>query len=115
MGRPKGSIKTLDLKQIEGMAAIGCTQDEIGIILGFNARMFHGKRADVRAAYQAGAAKMRASLRRLQWGKAKEGNVTMMIWLGKQILGQKDRMEETIREEVVEIQRIEKKRAIGND
>jgi uncharacterized protein with von Willebrand factor type A (vWA) domain len=61
------------------------------------------------------AAKMRASLRRLQWGKAKEGNVTMMIWLGKQILGQKDRMEETIREEVVEIQRIEKKRAIGND
>lgn len=115
MGRPKGSIKTLDLKQIEGMAAIGCTQDEIGIILGFNARMFHGKRADVREAYQAGAAKMRASLRRLQWGKAKEGNVTMMIWLGKQILGQKDRMEETIREEVVEIQRIEKKRAIGND
>ena len=111
-GRPP---KILDLKQIKAMAAIGCTQDEIGIILGFNARMFHGKRADVRAAYQSGAAKMRASLRRLQWSKAKDGNVTMMIWLGKQILGQKDRVEETIREEVVEIERIDKRRAIGND
>ena len=39
----------------------------------------------------------------------------MMIWIGKQILGQKDRVEETIREEVVEIERIDKRRAIGND
>jgi hypothetical protein len=29
-----------------------------------------------------------------------------MIWLGKQLLGQKDRVEETHREEVVEIERI---------
>lgn len=49
---------------------------------------------------------MRTSLRRMQWSKAKEGNVTMMIWLGKQVLGQKDRVEETLRSEVVEIERM---------
>lgn len=52
---------------------------------------------------------MKTSLRRLQWKKASEGNVAMLIWLGKQILGQKERVEETIREEVVEIERISPK------
>jgi hypothetical protein len=32
----------------------------------------------------------RASLRRLQWQNATQGNVTMQIWLGKQILSQND-------------------------
>jgi len=29
----------------------------------------------------------------MQWEAAKKGNVTMMIWLGKQLLGQRDQME----------------------
>jgi hypothetical protein len=33
------------------------------------------------------------SLRRMQWEKAQTGNTTMLIWLGKQMLGQKDRLE----------------------
>ncbi len=33
------------------------------------------------------------SLRRLQWKAAKENNVTMLIWLGKQYLGQTDKQE----------------------
>lgn len=37
----------------------------------------------------------KSSLRRLQWSKAKEGNPTMLIWLGKQVLGQKDHQEIT--------------------
>lgn len=32
----------------------------------------------------------KVSLRRLQFRKAEEGNVAMLIWLGKQYLGQKD-------------------------
>ncbi len=36
------------------------------------------------------------SLRRLQWEKAKEGNITMLIWLGKQYLGQKDKIENDV-------------------
>lgn len=33
------------------------------------------------------------SLRRKQLQKAMEGNTTMLIWLGKQLLGQRDKME----------------------
>lgn len=95
----------LDCGQIESLASIGCTQMEIAMVLGFNVTLFGRGRPDVRTAYDLGAAKMRMSLRRLQWEKAKDGNVTMMIWLGKQILGQKDRTEETIREEHIEIER----------
>jgi hypothetical protein len=102
LGRIK---KVYDLKQVEAAAAIGCTQDEIGVLVGCSARQFQ-QRADMREAFRSGAARMRVSLRRLQWTKAKEGNVTMMIWLGKQILGQKDRIEETHRDEIVEIERI---------
>jgi len=38
-----------------------------------------------------GRASLRNSLRRLQVKKALEGNTTMLIWLGKQLLGQTDR------------------------
>lgn len=34
--------------------------------------------------------KGKVSLRRMQWASAEKGNVTMLIWLGKQYLGQKD-------------------------
>jgi hypothetical protein len=33
----------------------------------------------------------RASLRRLQYAAAQAGNPTMLIWLGKQVLGQRDK------------------------
>lgn len=36
----------------------------------------------------------KASLRRAQWQTALDGNVTMLIWLGKQELGQRDRERE---------------------
>ncbi len=31
----------------------------------------------------------------MQWKAAKAGNVTMQIWLGKQLLGQKDKSDVT--------------------
>ncbi len=34
-------------------------------------------------------------LRRLQWNAAEAGNVSMLIWLGKQYLGQSDKQEVT--------------------
>jgi predicted transcriptional regulator len=95
----------LNLKQIQAAAAIGCTQEDIARLVGVSERTI-SRRADAREAIAQGMAVMRTSLRRMQWEKAKDGNVTMMIWLGKQMLGQKDRVEETHREEVVEIQRI---------
>lgn len=34
-------------------------------------------------------------LRQLQWKACESGNVTMLIFLGKNMLGQQDRIEET--------------------
>jgi len=41
------------------------------------------------------AAKGRISLRRKQWDVAMAGNNTMLIWLGKQYLGQSDKIHQT--------------------
>ena len=38
----------------------------------------------------------RMSLRRMQWSAAENGNSTMLVWLGKQYLNQKDKQEQTI-------------------
>ena len=37
-----------------------------------------------------GRAEMKLRLRQLQWKSAEKGNAVMLIWLGKQILGQSD-------------------------
>jgi hypothetical protein len=37
----------------------------------------------------------RMSLRRKQWKAAEDGNTTMLVWLGKQYLGQSDKSEVT--------------------
>jgi hypothetical protein len=42
------------------------------------------------AAVHRGRERAKASLRCLQWKAARAGNVTMLVWLGKQILGQRD-------------------------
>jgi len=46
----------------------------------------------------------KASLRRTQWKAATGGNSTMMVWLGKNVLGQTDKQE--IEHNVNEIQGI---------
>jgi len=38
----------------------------------------------------------RSSLRRMQWKAAENGDKTMLVWLGKQYLGQRDKQETEI-------------------
>jgi len=40
--------------------------------------------------FEGGLDRAKTSLRRMQWSSAKKGNVTMQIWLGKQMLKQRD-------------------------
>ncbi len=47
------------------------------------------------AYYEQKSADGRAALRRAQMKSAISGNATMQIWLGKQMLGQKDKVEHT--------------------
>ena len=100
MGRPKADIKP---EQVAALARIGCTQEEIAAVLKCTPRTLRNR---FKEEIQSGMDEMRASIRRWQYMKAKDGNVAMLIWLGKQYLGQKDRMEETHKAEVIEIERI---------
>lgn len=83
-GRPK---KGIDQKQVESLAAIQCTFEEIALVVGCSKKTLQRRFAKViEAARKTG----RASLRRVQWDAAMNGNITMQIWLGKQILKQSD-------------------------
>ena len=89
-GRPR---LELDLTQVEALAQIGCTIDEIATVLGVGPSTVDDRMAkdiDFQVAYKRGREHGKATLRRMQWNSAKGGHVTMMIWLGKQLLGQKD-------------------------
>ena len=46
-----------------------------------------------------GRAEQKMRIRQLQWKSAEKGNVSMLIFLGKNILGQQDRLEENQLEE----------------
>jgi len=83
-GRPR---KEFDLEQVAGMAAIGCSDDEIAGVLSISEGLL---RTRGREALNRGRAGMRVSLRRLQLKAAADGNSSMLIWLGKMYLGQRD-------------------------
>ena len=107
-GRPPVEI---DERLVVSLARIGCTWDEIAAVTGIS-RATLARRC--KKIIQDGHEEMRTSLRRWQYLKAKDGNVAMLIWLGKQYLGQKDKIDETRREEVVTIERIEPKIALAD-
>ena len=88
-GRPK---KQVDLALIENLSAIFCTQAEISAISGVSIRTLQ---RNYDAYIKKGLERGKSSLRRMQWDKCREGNTTMMIWLGKQYLGQTDKTEDT--------------------
>ncbi len=78
---------TVDEDQLEKLATIGCTNEEMASWFGVSKDTLERQFA---ATIAKGRGKTRCSLRRLQWLSASSGNVQMQIWLGKQMLGQKD-------------------------
>lgn len=90
-GRPRLHF---DLRQVEELARIGCIEEDMAAVLGVSVDTLQRRKRDSEefcGAIKRGQAATRNSLRRLQLKKALEGNVTMLIWLGKQLLGQSDR------------------------
>jgi hypothetical protein len=86
-GRPRIII---DPKIIANLAQIGCTQEEIGSVVGISARTLQRNYADI---VWANREKGKASLRKKMWDKAlTKDNTNMQIWLSKNYLGMKDRM-----------------------
>jgi hypothetical protein len=79
------------LEQIETLASIGCTLREIASVVGLSQRVLNRreKSEGFFEAIERGRDAGKASLRRMQWQAAQKGNVTALIWLGKQMLGQR--------------------------
>ena len=85
--RPK---KQLDKDVIAKLSQIGCTQEEIGSCVGISARTLQRRYADlVKENKNIG----KASLRKKMWDKALKGNDKLLIWLSKNELNMRDKIE----------------------
>lgn len=87
MARPK---KKIEPEQIKKLAAIGCTLEEMASFLECSADTLTRRYADV---IKDGWNNGKLSLRRQMFQSAQNGNVTMQIWLSKNWLGMRDRIE----------------------
>lgn len=96
MARPKIQ---LDYDLIKRLSLIQCTQKEIASVLGVSVDTLQ-RDEEFCGIYKKGQEEGKMSLRRLQWKAAQSGNVTMLIWLGKQYLGQTDKQEISTQEPV---------------
>ena len=72
------------------LAAICCTMNEISSVSGLSVDTLERRYAEI---IKRGREIGKATLRREQYRLAMNGNPTMLIWLGKQLLGQSDRLE----------------------
>ena len=94
-GRPK---KEIDYTTVEKLANIQCTQEEIASFLGISTRTLL-RDEKFKELFAKGRENGKMSLRRMQWKHA-EKNTTMAIWLGKQYLGQTDKIENTNKNDI---------------
>lgn len=94
-GRPRLVLNEDGMRTIEKLAGIMCTDEEIASVLGVTIETLQAKHnVDAFLEYKKrGQLKGKASLRRSQFRTAEAGNPTMLVWLGKQYLDQKDRQD----------------------
>lgn len=98
-GRARLEFTDKEWKQLEDMAQIHCTGEEMASIIGvdydtLNARIREKYECSFSDWYKIHSDGGKMCLRRAQFKKAvKDGNVPMLIWLGKQWLGQTDKIE----------------------
>lgn len=91
VGRPK---KVINYDFVEKLAAMQCTQEEIASFLEISVRTLQRDPEFCRI-YKKGIDNGKMSLRRYQF-KLAEKHPAMAIFLGKQYLGQTDKVETTI-------------------
>lgn len=106
MARKKGDPHkiTLTQKQIDQIRFLSeaqCTVPEIAATIGVNRQMLWNqihleKHPDVAAAYYDGREYGKQRIRSKQYAVALAGNTTMLIWLGKNMLDQRDKFEQDV-------------------
>lgn len=92
-GRPATEITPEQKERIRELARLQASDSEIAADLGVSLRCveyWKTKRKDYVEIYRQGKDMGITSLRRAQFTSALEGNPTMLIWMGKQLLGQRE-------------------------
>ena len=92
VGRPK---KQINWDVVDRLCNIHCTGEEIASIMDVHYDTLNNHCNDEHGInfseyYKKVAASGKMSLRRKQFETALDGNTSMLIWLGKNLLGQKD-------------------------
>lgn len=100
MARPKKNITVATEKAVEKMASLGATNLEIAELLGINERSIRRNYAEF---LTKGRGTLKEKLRRKQISIALKGNVTMLIWLGKQYLGQAEKVDNNNKDSKLEV------------
>ena len=93
--KTRGPYKPIDYDLAEKLSRLQCNNDEIAMVMDVNPRTLERNKKYVEI-HRKGLDSGKAGLRRLQWAQAEKGNVTMLIWLGKQYLGQSDKVEQAV-------------------
>lgn len=96
MARPR---KEIDVAEFDKLCAIQCTKTEIAWFFGVSedtlSRRIQEECGESFADYyKKASSEGKMSLRRKQFELAMKGNTTLCIWLGKQYLGQSDKLEQ---------------------
>lgn len=96
-GRPKREI---DFETVDKLCQLQCTGEEIASFIGVAySTLAERVKADFGISFQEYISQKReggkVSLRRAQWNTALNGNHSMLIWLGKQYLDQKEPTQKT--------------------
>ena len=98
-GRPK---KPIDYATLDKLCGIQCTGEECAAILGIsyehlNNQLKRDGNGGFLDYFKQKGAQGKMSLRRKQYEVATSGNPTMLIWLGKQWLGQAEKQETEVK------------------
>jgi hypothetical protein len=92
-GRPKTKM---GIDEVERLCQLNCTMEELAAYFGVDVRTVQLRAQNepwIRAAIERGQAMGKLSLRREQFRLAERGNAAMLMFLGKQLLGQRDKVE----------------------
>lgn len=97
--------KVLDWKSLEKLCALHCTGEECAAVLGVSydiliERIKSKGYKNFSEYFNEKSANGKVSLRKKQYDTAMEGNTTMLIWLGKQMLKQQDLSRQEIQAKV---------------
>src|SRR6476619_392949 len=88
----RGTTAKIDLAELEKLCSLQCTDEELASWFGVTTRTIERrhKKKSFAEVMDRGKAKGRISVRRMQMKLLEQGNATMGVWLGKNILGQVD-------------------------